>query len=96
MGPTSARGGESGMPPTMRWRQMPFRASAWCPILRNGWRSGRSRCALYETGQPHVQLTLEGVRAVMQATPDDDDEDNVEGSDRKGCHENISQAPSPA
>ena len=69
-------------------------AAAWCPILRNGWRSGRSRCAIYETGQPHVQLTLEGVRAVMQATPDDDDEDNVEGSEREGCHENISQAPS--
>jgi hypothetical protein len=26
---------------------------------------------LYGTGQPHVQLTLEGVRAVMQATPDE-------------------------
>jgi hypothetical protein len=26
---------------------------------------------LYETGQPHVRLTLEGVRAVMQATPDE-------------------------
>jgi hypothetical protein len=25
---------------------------------------------LYGSGQPHVQLTLEGVRAVMQATPD--------------------------
>jgi hypothetical protein len=25
---------------------------------------------LYDAGQPHVQLTLEGVRAVMQATPD--------------------------
>ena len=25
----------------------------------------------YETGQPRVQLTLEGVRAVMQATPDE-------------------------
>ena len=25
---------------------------------------------LYDTGQPHAQLTLEGVRAVMQATPD--------------------------
>ena len=51
---------------------------------------------LYDTGQPHEQLTLEAVRAVMQATPDDDDEDNVEGSEREGCHENISQAPSPA
>jgi hypothetical protein len=28
---------------------------------------------LYETGQDHVRLTLEGVRAVMQATPDDDE-----------------------
>jgi hypothetical protein len=28
---------------------------------------------LYETGQEHVPLTLEGVRAVMQATPDDHD-----------------------
>jgi hypothetical protein len=28
---------------------------------------------LYETGQEHVPLTLEGVRAVMQATPDDDE-----------------------
>jgi hypothetical protein len=27
---------------------------------------------LYENGQEHVQLTLEGVRAVMQATPDSD------------------------
>jgi hypothetical protein len=26
----------------------------------------------YETGQKHAPLTLEGVRAVMQATPDDD------------------------
>ena len=25
---------------------------------------------LYETGQDHVPLTLEGVRAYMQATPD--------------------------
>jgi hypothetical protein len=29
---------------------------------------------LYETGQEHVPLTLEGVRAVMQATPDNGDE----------------------
>jgi len=28
---------------------------------------------LYETGQEHVPLTLDGVRAVMQATPDDDE-----------------------
>jgi hypothetical protein len=28
---------------------------------------------LYETGQEHVPLTLEGVRAVMQATPDNSD-----------------------
>ena len=28
---------------------------------------------LYETGQEHVPLTLEGVRAVMQAIPDDDE-----------------------
>jgi len=28
---------------------------------------------LHETGQDHVRLTLEGVRAVMQATPDDGD-----------------------
>ena len=28
---------------------------------------------LYETGQEHVPLTLEGVHAVMQATPDDGD-----------------------
>ena len=28
---------------------------------------------LYEVGEEHVRLTLEGVRAVMQATPDDDD-----------------------
>jgi hypothetical protein len=26
---------------------------------------------LYETGQKHVSPTLDGVRAVMQATPDD-------------------------
>ena len=25
---------------------------------------------LYETGQEHVRLTLEAVRAIMQATPD--------------------------
>jgi len=31
---------------------------------------------LYETGQPHVPLTLEGVRAWMQATPDRDDGDD--------------------
>ena len=31
---------------------------------------------LYETGQPHVQLTLEGVRAVCQAIPDDYDGDS--------------------
>ena len=28
---------------------------------------------LYENGLEHVALTLEGVRAVMQATPDGDD-----------------------
>ncbi len=28
---------------------------------------------LYGTGQPHNQLTLEAVRAVMQAIPDGDD-----------------------
>jgi hypothetical protein len=28
---------------------------------------------LFETGQEHVPLTLDGVRAVMQATPDDDE-----------------------
>ena len=28
---------------------------------------------LYETGQEHVPLTLEGVRAYMQAIPDDDE-----------------------
>jgi hypothetical protein len=28
---------------------------------------------LYENGEEHVPLTLEGVRAVMQATPDDGD-----------------------
>jgi hypothetical protein len=27
---------------------------------------------LYETGQEHAPLTLEGIRAVMQATPDCD------------------------
>jgi hypothetical protein len=27
----------------------------------------------YEVGDEHVRLTLEGLRAVMQATPDDDD-----------------------
>ena len=31
---------------------------------------------LWETGQPHVQLTLEGVRAVCQAIPDDYDGDS--------------------
>jgi hypothetical protein len=29
---------------------------------------------LYENGEEHVPLTLEGVRAVMQATPDNGDE----------------------
>ena len=33
---------------------------------------------LYETGQPHVQLTLEGVRAVMQATPDEPEDGDAE------------------
>jgi hypothetical protein len=28
---------------------------------------------LYENGEEHVPLTLEGVRAVMQAIPDDDE-----------------------
>ena len=28
---------------------------------------------LYENGEEHVPLTLEGVRAVMQATPDNGD-----------------------
>src|ERR1017187_4573220 len=50
---------------------------------------------LYDTGQPHEQLTLEAVRAVMQATPDDDDED-VEGSERRRGYEYNCQAPSPA
>ena len=31
---------------------------------------------LYETGQEHVPLTLEGVRAVCQAIPDDYDGDS--------------------
>ena len=31
---------------------------------------------LYETGRPHVQLTLEGVRAVCQAIPDNYDGDS--------------------
>ena len=50
---------------------------------------------LYTTGQPHVQLTLEGVRAVCQAIPDDAEEDE-EGSDRPRCYEDNCQAPSPA
>jgi len=51
---------------------------------------------LFETGQPHVQLTLEGVRAVMQATPDEDAGD-VEGVGvQSNCHENYNQAPAPA
>ena len=33
---------------------------------------------LYETGQEHVPLTLEGVRAVMQATPDSGDVEALE------------------
>ena len=33
---------------------------------------------LYETGQEHVPLTLEGVRAVMQATPDNADVEALE------------------
>ena len=31
----------------------------------------REQFHLYETGQEHVPLTLEGVRAVCQAIPDD-------------------------
>jgi hypothetical protein len=50
---------------------------------------------LYDTGQPHAQLTLEAVRAVMQAIPDDAEED-VEGSDHIRGYENNCQAPSPA
>ena len=49
----------------------------------------------YCAGLPHAQLTLEGMRAVMQATPDDDDED-VEGSERRRGYEYNCQAPSPA
>ena len=33
---------------------------------------------LYETGQEHVPLTLEGVRAVMQATPDEPEDGDAE------------------
>ena len=33
---------------------------------------------LFETGQEHAPLTLEAVRAVMQATPDDEYEDDPE------------------
>jgi hypothetical protein len=32
---------------------------------------------LYENGEEHVPLTLEGVRAVMQATPDSADDVGV-------------------
>ena len=31
----------------------------------------KRQVSLYETGDENVRLTLEGVRAVMQATPDD-------------------------
>ena len=51
---------------------------------------------LYETAQPHAQLTLEAVRAIMQATPDDDGDD-VEGvGEQNNCHENNHQSPAPA
>jgi hypothetical protein len=33
----------------------------------------RQQFNLYENGEEHVPLTLEGVRAVMQAIPDDDE-----------------------
>jgi hypothetical protein len=33
---------------------------------------------LYENGEEHVPLTLEGVRAVMQATPDSGDVEALE------------------
>ena len=35
----------------------------------------REQFHLYETGQEHVPLTLEGVRAVMQAIPDYQDDE---------------------
>ena len=35
--------------------------------------SWQRQVRLYETGQPHVQLTLEAVRAVLRAIPDRDD-----------------------
>ena len=49
----------------------------------------------FETGQEHAPLTLEAVRAVMQAIPGDAEED-VEGSDHIRGYENNCQAPSPA
>ncbi len=33
---------------------------------------------LHETGQPHAQLTLQGMRAVMQATPDEPEDGDAE------------------
>ena len=33
----------------------------------------RQQLHLYEAGQEHVPLTLEGVRALMQATPDNNE-----------------------
>ena len=33
---------------------------------------------LYENGEEHVPLTLEGVRAVLQATPDNGDAEALE------------------
>jgi hypothetical protein len=42
------------------------------PLTRPEWLAFRQRQVhLYETGQEHVPLTLEAVRAIMQATPDD-------------------------
>jgi hypothetical protein len=31
---------------------------------------------LYNTGQPYVTFTIEAIRAIMQATPDEDADDN--------------------
>lgn len=40
----------------------------WSPAWLEFW---QRQVHLYETGQPHFQLTLEAVRAVMQAIPDE-------------------------
>jgi len=68
------KGGQRKHPPANRGARSTFhgrqRPGSQSPEWLAFW---RQQFTLYENGEEHVPLTLEGVRAVMQAIPDDDE-----------------------